>query len=340
MPSINDLFTASTLLDYSGNREYKPFLGDSMFATRRVEALKLDQLTRGSKTPIIASVSAFDAEAEIGSRLTEKRAFELALIKRKMQVKETDLYALLNPRTPQEQTYLKDQVYNDFDVLNQGVLARVEAMSMEMLATGKIHLTDGNEKAVVDYQVPTEHQEAIADNTWDKLDAADPLTDMISWVDKMDVLPTRALTSKKIYRLITTNPKVLAAVYGKDTGRMLGQADFDAFMQAQGLPVIRTYDEKYKVEQADGTYKTKRYFPEDRIVLFGDDQLGEKVFGPTPEELANMSDIQGSITSNVYDMIYTESKDPVGTWEKATGLALPSFAAVDEVFQAQPIKLA
>ncbi|MDN6356191.1 MAG: major capsid protein, partial [Lactiplantibacillus plantarum] len=38
---------------------------------------------------------------------------------------------------------------------------------------------------------------------------------------------------------------------------------------------------------------------------------------------------------NVYDMIYTNSMDPIGTWEKASAVALPSFAAADEVFQAQ-----
>ena len=37
--------------------------------------------------------------------------------------------------------------------------------------------------------------------------------------------------------------------------------------------------------------------------------------------------------SNVFDMIYTETKDPIGTWEKASAVALPAFAAVNEVFQ-------
>jgi hypothetical protein len=34
-------------------------------------------------------------------------------------------------------------------------------------------------------------------------------------------------------------------------------------------------------------------------------------------------------------MIYTETNDPIGTWEKASAVALPAFAAADEVFQAQ-----
>ena len=43
------------------------------------------------------------------------------------------------------------------------------------------------------------------------------------------------------------------------------------------------------------------------------------------------------MVGNVLAMVYEENLDPVGTWEKAVATALPSFAAADEVFQAQPI---
>ena len=55
-----------------------------------------------------------------------------------MQLKEEDIIALENPRNSAEQQYLMREVYNDIDVLVQGVRARVEAMRMEALATGKI----------------------------------------------------------------------------------------------------------------------------------------------------------------------------------------------------------
>lgn len=334
--SIQDLFTQNELIDYSNSRTYKPLLGDELFPSRRVETLEVDQINRGSKTPIIASISGFDAEAEIGSREAEKLATELFLIKRKMPISEKDLYALLHPRTEQEGNYLRDNVYNDFDVLNQGVLAQVEKMTMEMLATGKITLSEKNKKAIMDYQVPANHQEALTDGVWTGKDS-NPLDDFDRWINALDVVPTRALTSRKIYRLITTNAQVIAAVYGKDTGRRLSKADFDSFMEQQGFPIIRTYDEKYRVQQDDGTYKTYRYFPEDRIVLFNDDVLGEKLWGPTPEEIAHLNDATTQSVGNVYDTTYTQDKDPIVTFEKATAVSIPTFAAVDEVFQAKPI---
>ncbi|MGE9831581.1 major capsid protein [Ligilactobacillus salivarius] len=329
MTTINDLFTQSDLIDYTGNRQYPEMLGDTLFPATKINSLKLDVLSRQSRVPVIASVSAFDAESEIGSREAEKTALELALIKRKMQIKEQDLYAMLNPRTPAELNYLKSKVYADFDALNQGILARVEKMTMDVLATGKTKLEneDGSLSIELDYKVPTDHQEALS-KTWDAEDAT-ILDDLMRWSDKLDVAPTRALTSRKVYRKITTNPKIIQAVYGNST-RVLGQADFDAFMQAQGLPVIRTYDAKYR----DVNGKQHRYFPENRIVLMNDDILGNKVYGPTPEELAYFGgDVSTSSAGNVFDMIYTETKDPIGTWEKASAVALPAFAAVNEVFQ-------
>ncbi|PWG00961.1 major capsid protein [Levilactobacillus bambusae] len=341
--SIANMFSTPQVLDYVRDRQFPTFLGDSLFPARRVNSLKLDQVYAGNRTPVIAHVAAFDAEAEIGSRQASKSTLELALIKRKMQIKEDDLIALQNPRTAEEADYLKNRVYDDIDELVQGVYAQVEKMTMDALATGKVSVInpDTQEQYDFDYQVPESHQADLTGKdgtTWDNA-SADPINDLIKWVDSMDVSATRILTSRKIYRLFTQNANVLKAVYGTST-RALGQGDLDAFMEAQGLPVIRTYDSKYREEDSKGVLTTKRYFPEDKLVLMGDDILGEKLYGPTPEEIGLAGDpaVQKSAHGNVFATIYTDTKDPVGTWEKATAVALPSFPGANEVFQATPIK--
>lgn len=343
--TIDELFSQKDVLDYVRNRTFPQLLGDTLFTPRRVETLDLDQVYAGNRTPVIANVAAFNSEAQIGSREAGKLSLSLALIKRKMQINEKDLYALRNPRSAAEADYLQNRVYADIDNLAQSVLARVEKLSMDALATGKINVVDDDsqQSAVFDYQVPTAHQADLtgkAGTTWDS-DSADPIKDITDWADSMDVTPTRVLTSRKIYRYITRNAKVLQDVYGTST-RALGQADFDAFMEAQGLPVIRTYDAKYRVQNADGTYSAQRYFPEDAFVMMPDDNPGEKLFGPTPEEigLADDPSVNKQAIGNVFATVYTETKDPVGTWEKASAVALPSFPGANEVFQAKPIKLA
>lgn len=334
-----ELFTQNEVLSYVRDREYKPLLGETLFPERKQPSLKLDQLSGGSRIPIAASIHDFDTEAEIGSRIANKQELELSLIKRKMQLKETDIIALENPRTPAEQAYLVGQVYNDIDSLVQGVRARVEAMRMEVLASGQVTVKENGLNFTLDYHVPTEHKEALTGtNVWTN-ENSDPLADIERWIDALDTKPTRALTSRKIYRALATHPKIIAAIFGKDSGRVVSQADLDAFMETHSYPVIRTYDEKYKVQQADGTYTTKKYFPENKFAIFNDDLLGETLYGPTAEETRLTRDpaVDTTLVSNVLASVYDETRDPVGTWTKAVATALPSFAAADEVFQAQPI---
>jgi hypothetical protein len=334
-----ELFTQNEVLSYVRDREYKPLLGETLFPERKQPSLKLDQLSGGSRIPIAASIHDFDTEAEIGSRIANKQELELSLIKRKIQLKETDIIALENPRTPAEQAYLVGQVYNDIDSLVQGVRARVEAMRMEVLASGQVTVKENGLNFTLDYHVPTEHKEALTGtNVWTN-ENSDPLADIERWIDALDTKPTRALTSRKIYRALATHPKIIAAIFGKDSGRVVSQADLDAFMETHSYPVIRTYDEKYKVQQADGTYTTKKYFPENKFAMFNDELLGETLYGPTAEETRLTRDpaVDTTLVSNVLASVYDETRDPVGTWTKAVATALPSFAAADEVFQAQPI---
>lgn len=339
MTAITELFTQNEVLNYVRNREYKPLLGETLFPERKTPSLKFDQVRGGSRIPIAASVHAFDTEAEIGSRQASKEELKLTLIKRKVQLKEEDIIALENPRTQAEQDYLIGQVYNDIDVLIAGVRARIEAMRMEVLSTGKITVAENGLNLNVDYHVPTNHQEALAGaRAWTD-SSSDPLGDIERWIDALDTLPTRALTSRKVYRALTTHPKVISAIFGRDSGRIVSQGDLDAFMESHGYPVIRTYDEKYKVQQSNGAYTTKKYFADNRFVMFNDDLLGETLYGPTAEEtrLTRDPSVDASMVGNVLATVYDETKDPVGTWTKAVATALPSFAAADEVFQAQPI---
>lgn len=334
-----ELFTQNEVLSYVRDREYKPLLGETLFPERKQPSLKLDQLSGGSRIPIAASIHDFDTEAEIGSRIANKQELELSLIKRKMQLKETDIIALENPRTKAEQDYLVGQVYNDIDQLVAGVRARVEAMRMEVLASGQVTVKENGLNFTLDYHVPDEHKEALTGtNVWIN-ENSDPLADIERWIDALDTKPTRALTSRKIYRTLATHPKIIAAIFGKDSGRVVSQADLDAFMETHGYPVIRTYDEKYKVQEANGTYTTKKYFPENKFAMFNDDLLGETLYGPTAEETRLTRDpaVDTSLVGNVLASVYDETRDPVGTWTKAVATALPSFAAADEVFQAQPI---
>lgn len=337
MPNVLELFSQREVLNYLGNRQYPALLGEALFPEVKRESLEFDQIKGAGRVPVIASVHAFDTEAEIGSREAGRQALELALIKRKIQMKEKDIIALENPRTPAEQQYLMREVYNDVDVLVNGVRARVEAMRIEAAANGTVTLNENGLNAVIDYGVPSNHKEILSGtDVWTNPDS-DPITQMQDWFSTLGTKPRRVMTSSKALSALLRHPKVIGALFGNNAARVATRLDLNAFMQQLELPTIATYDEVYRKQKADGSYEQIRYFPEDKFVMLPDGPLGETIYGPTAEEIRLSRDSNIDITKvgNVLAMVYEEGKDPVSTWTKAVATALPSFPAADEVFQAK-----
>lgn len=338
MPDVLKLFGQKTMLDYSKTREYKPLLGETLFPEVKHSTLEFDMIKGGSSLPTIASVHAFDTEAEIGSREASKQALEAAYIKRKMQITEKDLIALAQPRNEAEKNYLMQNVFNDVDTLVNGVRARVELMRIEALSKGKVTLNENGLDMSVNYHVPSDHQETLSGVGLWTADTADIIGDMERWADVLTDKPTRALTSTKVLRTILRNAKIIAALFGKDSGRIPTRQDLNAFLQQHDLPVIAVYDAKYRKQAANGSYTSHRYLDEDKFVMFGDGTLGETLYGPTPEENRMVRDgADVSSVGKIITMVFEEGQDPISTWTKAAATAIPSFHAADNVFQAQTV---
>ncbi|AOH54481.1 major capsid protein E [Peribacillus muralis] len=340
MPTIAELFSKKELITYMMNRQYPTLLGEQLFPEVKRDTLEFDQIKGASRVPVIASVHAFDTEAEIGSREASRQALELAYVKRKMQLKEKDLYALQRPRDAKEQQYLTSLVYNDIDQMAASLRARAEAMRMEALAKGIVTLEgEKGNLGIVDYQVPSANKQALSGTSLWTDPTSDPLNDILRWGTTLNGMGTRALTSTAVLQTLLRHPKVLGAIYGQNSGRVLSVSEFNAWMQQQNLPTIATYDQVYRKQQANGTYVQNRYFPLNSFVMFGNEALGETIYGPTPEELRLINDpsVDTSNIGNLYAMVYESGLDPVGTWKKVSGVYLPSFPAADEVFQATVI---
>lgn len=339
MPNILELFNQREMLNYLQNRQYPALFGELLFPETKRESLEFDMIKGARSIPVVASVHAFDTEAEIGSREASKQALELALIKRKLPLTEKEIIALENPRTPAEQQYLMSEVYNDIDTLVNGVKARAEVMRIEAAANGTVTLEENGLSATIDYGVPADHKEILSGSDLWTDPSSDPITMIQDWVLTLGTNPTRALTSNTILTALLRHPKVISALFGNGSGRIATRGDLNAFLQSAGLPQIATYDNQYRKQLANGKYHNIRYFPQEKFVLLPDGPLGETIYGPTAEEIRLTRDpsIQTQMVGNVLAMVYEENLDPVSTWTKAVATALPSFPLAEEVFQAKVI---
>lgn len=336
MSSVAELFETKKILDYLKERQYPAMLGEELFPERKEDDLEFDILKEGSRLPVVASVHAFDTEAEIGTREAEEMAIEACLIKRKMQLKEKEIIKIEHPRTEKELKQVVKRVYErDIDNLVMSVKARIEVMRMEIIAKGTVTLDENGIKATIKYGVPETQQVTNVD--WNS-ETSNPINDIITWVNTMDSKPARALTSTTILSKILTNKNVINALFGKDTTRIPTVADLNAYLSSLQMPQIYTYDEKYRKLNADGkTYQKLRYFPENAFAMLPGYALGETLYGPTAEEIRLVNDPTTEIVEvgKILAMIYDEGKDPVATWEKVVATAVPTCPYADELFQAE-----
>ena len=332
--SVLELFNQKEVLNYLKERKFPAMTGEELFPEVKKQSLEFEMLTNASKTPVIASVHGFDTESEIGQREAEKKAIELALIKRKMQLKEKEIIALESPRNDAERQSLMKDVYNDFDNLVESVRARVEKMRMDVIANGVITLDENGLSASIDYGVPTENKVTNVD--WSSA-TANPINDMIAWANRLDQMPGRVITSNTILAKILSNKNVTNALFGKDTTRLASVGELNTYLESLGLPKIYTYDKKYRKLEANGTYTKHRYFPEDKFVMLPSETLGETVYGPTAEEIRLQRDpsVDVRTVGKIFACMYEEGKDPVSTWEKAVATALPALSCAEDIFQAK-----
>lgn len=341
---ILDIFNPKEMLAYVGGREYPAMLGEELFPAVKLPDYDVSYIVGNGRKPVAASVSAFDSEAQIATREAVTR-FEmtLAIIKRKIKLKEQELIRLANPRSDAELTYMKDLIYNDVDLMVSAVRARIEAMRMEILATGELNIDENGVDLSLDYGVPDAHRAMSVD--WTGADA-DPIADITGWVRTLraDCGGTfaRAITTGEVMSAILTSSAVRTAVYGADDGRLVTRAMLSELLSSLGLPVIEVYDEGYRTENAGGMgYTYHSYLPSGAfIILPSGAELGRTVYAPTPEEiqLSGKDGVDSSDFGNVTAIVYEESADPVATYTKASAVALPSFPLADMVFQAKVIQ--
>lgn len=336
--------TDPEMLNYARTVELGEFLGDELFPDRKTQSLKAQFVANQNLLPKSAYVHAFDTKTHIQSRDGfESFEFEKILIKEQIPIKEELMMILNQPRNPVEYDETLQQIFDDAKNVMTAVKVRAEAMKMDVLANGQITVDENGVQYVLDYGVPAEHKETISTETekWSDTKNSKPIEDIQAWVDKIEedtgITPTRALTSRKVLRLLQANESVQLAINGENyKSRTITQEDLNNFFDRMGLPELVVYEKKYRVETVDGVSQ-RRFFPEDKFVIFPEDNLGEGLYGATPTEIRRVKKNADDIPfGNIYVTV-REELDPVMTVTKAEGLFVPSFPAYNEVFQAKVI---
>lgn len=329
MARIDELFNTKELLNYYRVKKQPAMLGDTLFPARKIQDIKFDMITGANGLPVSASIHAFDTETELASReVLQKGAAELALIKRKISIGEREIIAINNPRMDSEQKALVMELFKDGDKMVESVQTRIEAMRMELLSSGEININENNVAVKLDYKVPSSNKKRF---NWSDPKTANPLEDIKTLADAVEdasgTKPTRILTSSKVLNKILACESVKKAIFGVNFDKIATRKDLNSLLESMELPQVAVYNAKYKVQNANGKYTTKRYFPENILSMFAENALGETIYGLTAEEIELLGSNkmeEAKMVGNIFVGVEKEG-DPVRRYTKAVATALPTL---------------
>jgi len=333
--TVLERFSRKATLAYARAREPRNYVGSALFPDKYVNELTFEYWKDLNLLPVMASVQAFGAEAEQASREgVERVEGAIPTIKRKIPLTGRALLALRREGAGDEEM-VTDILYNDLDNMIDAVQARVEAMRIEALHSGKLALAENGVKMTVDYGVPSAHRKSLTgDDKWSN-EKSSPIQFMQEWVQTIradtGITPTRALTSSEVIAHLLKNTEIRQLILGG--ARAITRAQLNELLVQMELPQLLAYDEMVRRQKADGTYETVRFLPSNKFILLPGEALGETLLGPTEDAMLD-ADIETQEMAGIYAAVYRETMDPPVIFTKAAVCAIPTFPLADAVFQA------
>ena len=339
MPDILKLISQADRLDFSQNFSIaRPqYLGDTLFPDMKTQSLQAEylRLASGASLPVIASVHAFDTEAQIASRpALDKVSVEKLLIKRK--INQTEKMRLLMNNGAGTDAQIIGYVFDDMGRLADAVKARTELAKMEVLATGKMSIDENNLAMSVDYHVASENTGFNFD--WSESDA-DILGDIQEVVDvaaEKGQAITGIVVSSKVLRQMRTNTRIQTYIFGSaGSGTLVTKSQLQALFGEQfGFSEINVNDRRYGQENDAGIITTKRFFPENKVSFICKNptgSVGAGLWGVTPEE-ESLGQYTEKSAQQFITLTQWATEDPVAVWTKASGLFIPVLPNPDGLF--------
>lgn len=336
MALVYDLVDPQELVGFVRALEFDQFNLNQILPNREVQDLEY-RFRRGTlRDQDAAKYRAFDTEAPIGSRQgTQRVSGELPPVSKKIRLGEEERLRLDALRSGDDGAIIQ-QIYDDAASMTRAVQARIELARGEALHSGVVNINENGMVASVDYGIPASHQVTAA-TVWSD-PTADIIEEWLSWqevyTDSTDgLVPGAVMTSTQVVQNLLRNDSIrqlLGTVNGAP-GLVTPQA-LQQVIQAYGLPPIVINDTQIRVDGA-----AQRVIPQDKLVFLPPQgqPLGNTLYGVTAEslELQAEGQIEATATPGIVAVV-EKTFDPVATWTKSAGIALPTIANPELLLQA------
>ena len=341
MNTIFDYFTSKALGAYYNTKladaNTQPYLGDELFPAKKKMGLNLKFIKGAKGLPTTLSLSAFDVKSTKKDRIGfEAVQTKMPFFKNDMLIDEELRQELLIAIEAGNAEYVDTILRNIFDdtitLLDAAAVTR-ERMRMQLVSTGTVVLANNGQEYSYDYGLQAD-QKFTPKKLWSDA-AATPLDDIIEMQDVIEnkgyARPRRAITSRKVMRMLMKNEGIKEALYVMSNGKVtLTEASVRNYFRENANLDIAVYDKSYLDEKG----VAQRYLPEDLFILIPEGDLGNTWFGTTPEEAdlrSGATDAEVVIVDTGVAVTTTKTTDPESVDTKVSQVVLPSFEAADQI---------
>lgn len=285
--------------------------------------------------PMMAQFHGFDTEAQKTFRTpVDTHNIEKGLIKVKINQSER-LRELVRTGVNGDEA-LYDYVMNDGIRLAEQVFTRSKVAKNELMATGKITITENNLNLTVDYGVPSDQIGLTLDfGDGAASDIPTQLQTIIDDATDKGIVINGMFTSKAVLTKLRQNTAIQKAINGVNgEGALVRNAALFAYLEEEfGIGTVVTNDLTYGASSALGVdgrpvITSARYYPKDKVTFFATNpggKLGAGLWGNPPEiDAANFYNVTTEPEISPY--VYVTQKmewDPSVLWTKASGLFMP-----------------
>lgn len=317
------------------SQDREPYLLTEMFPDDKKLGLDLSYIKGSSGLPCVLKTSAFDVKAIPRDRIGfEKLYAEMPFFKESLYIDEALRQELNKVLETGNQAYIGviiNRIFADEVQLLEAASAARERMRAMAITTGGISLAANGQAYTYDYQVPESHKLTNASFNgadYDMVEYINSVANMIE--DDTGVRPTRGIVSRTQWQTMMKNNVVKKNIYVLTNGvGTINDNSLRSYLFDQTGIEFVVYAKRYR----DENKVTRKFIPDDLVVLFPSGALGKTWFGTTPEEsdLMTGSVANVAITDTGVAVTTVKMTDPVNVETKVTQICLPSFEMADQV---------
>lgn len=340
MPNIFEAkITANNVRQIWEAKERTPFVGEMFFAPVKQVGLDIN-LVKGKDDVPVALVSAnWDTDVLYRDRIGfEQLSAELPFFKEAYKMSEKLRQQII---TAQEQyrTPFFNQVFRDIDNLVLGADVTAERLRMQLLSTGTISIQENGVDKQYDYGFKTADQLKTEGTLW-SASGAKPLASFMAQIKNYKKLTGKtakyAVMNNDVFDKLANDAEINSYFQNLSTPNLYPtDADRKAYIEQKSQVSIIIAEDEY-VKARDKSKTLVPYYPQDRYTLLSTLDLGETVYGTTPEEAdligGGSNVLSGEVLENGITVTTWKETDPVCVAVKVSEVVLPSCPEIDKIY--------